>query len=464
MIATFGNFTRGDLAEFSDKSCGGAGSLNCTTISPNTEVRPSGDYKARIKTNAANANCHCYGQAQWVRVHLLGFPAANPKPATTPGATVWWAWSIRRISAGTHSVVLQEWHQPNGQATCSKLQGIPAPFNFQTRWAGGRASWNFICRGSTDCTNGGFISWCWGDPASFSPQTPPSRVVKPWDAGDAHYNTGELWHFLAGWHFAQDMNGWFEAWACKHGQPMQNVVKRTPNPTTYPFPNYPIVSQYYDSSQGGDCEYEHMFGAIGDNVDELRGWQEGRVGYDIWAGGTPPPPPPPDPVQTTTSSIHEGDTLPYGSVDWIVTATPGVAAVEFYFDGPKVATVQGPGTQFAHKLDTTKLTAGDHNCGWRLMDAAGNGIRWGTPEAMNIKVAAAPTPDTSDVVVKAAEDAWTTKQALQAEIKRLQAQKMTWPQIQRNLGSVRAVPTGQTTLSWKIWQTVEDVKDPSPTS
>jgi hypothetical protein len=74
-----------------------------------------------------------------------------------------------------------------------------------------------------------------------------------------------------------------------------------------------------------------------------------------------------------------------------------------------------------------------------------------------------PPITTEDIaaIKAAATDAWNTKQELQDEIQNLRARGMSWSNIQRNLGSVRAVPVGKTTLSWQTWQIVEDVKNPS---
>ena len=151
-----------------------------------------------------------------------------------------------------------------------------------------------------------------------------------------------------------------------------------------------------------------------------------------------------------------------GTVEWKVTTNPEAAAVEYFFENKSVAKVEKPGREFTYSLDTTKYANGAHSCGWHVLGPDG-AILFRSP-AVHVTTAnqevKPPTPPVPDEEHAAAKDAWNTKQLLQAEIKALQNKGMNWQQIQRNLGSVRPVPVGQVTLSWKSWQIVKDAKDP----
>lgn len=263
-------FGSGGLSDFRDTTQNGSE----VTVMPSDFT--AGKKKLRFHGNAATT--WNFDGGSFVRVHMIGSSSGAIEAMMNPqGQTFYRCLSFRRLQ-GSGSPVMDEIHS----AGSSKLAAGPVPLNQQLR----SGHWAWLIRGATNPNSSSFIGWTFGQPVGDENST--NRFSQGWQGGISDVVTdGEWVHSFGKWVFAPsaDAGGRFRMHACRHGQPMTNIVPEISIGTCFasPITHYPMLSLYYPRSVAGDQVVEFCAGGYCADERTLKTWQADQLGYDPWA-------------------------------------------------------------------------------------------------------------------------------------------------------------------------------------
>lgn len=354
MIVGWGTWASGSAT--TECTGSGAGIANARGVSIHASDWVVGKYKARF--TADQTFTAVYGNDDGTcRIHMLGNTTIS-NSILVQGVTFWHPFSMRWLSWNGDIYAGHEIH-----ASGSVIANGPAPFN-----QGGVQSseWVFRVRGAADSNQTGFNQWTFGR----SPQgddNGSSRQSQDFNGLTSVITANQWVHFMEVVYF-HSSSGWYELWACTHGNQMVNVVPRKYIQTCYapPSSHYPMISMYYQTRNGTQsCEY--AAGAYATTEAEARAHQVAQIGYDMWGGGAPAD----QTAPTVPTNLAATSTVPT-EVDLSWTASTdavGVLGYQVWRNGLLLNAVLAPTVSYAD----TNVTAGTtYSYTVRAYDAAGN--------------------------------------------------------------------------------------------
>lgn len=255
------------------------------TIAPTTLLRPSGDYSMRIRTAAG---CRApFDASDIVRAQMIAFDGGFGSVSFGNGNQLYRALLVR-VRTEHSDTAYPMWGVDETHQDHTEVGGGPAPYNHQIRTTGGLPYWVLYVRGGP---NPGWTQLVFGKPGVDSgwPNTP---WLGPWDG---QVTKGEWVVFFVEWPMlsGSSATGRFRAWAARLGQPAQEIVglRNCANNYIGQTRGYPALGIYSSGLSGtADLEWGPA-SAFGNNRDELRQWQNDRLGYQFWTdlpvgGGT----------------------------------------------------------------------------------------------------------------------------------------------------------------------------------